>query len=199
MTNRVDTFDRANGALIGSTPSDGGGVWSGNGTWNISSNCGLKSADFNTLQFAWLESSAANVDVSATINVDGNCGLAARVTDANNCIYGRVCLNNCIVYKWEAGTATQLGSTYVGTPTAGDVWVLSVSGDNIVLKQNGTARVTTTSSFNNTATKHGLGDFNITGSWTTFSITEITASGGLPNIAGKQMSGGFPDLSGGTS
>jgi hypothetical protein len=196
---RADTFDRANGALIGSTPSDSGAAWSGTGTWAITSNKANKTASANTLEFCWLEASEANVDVIGVLAFSGNSGVCGRVTDGNNCIYGRATSSGFYVYRVEAGTANLLSSNTGVAVADGDTITLSFSGDNIILKQNGTARVTTTSSFNNTATKHGLGDYlNIPSDFTSFSI-ESAATSGPPRVTGKQMSGGFFDLTGGTS
>lgn len=174
MTNRTDNFNRANGNLSGSTPSDGGGVWAVSGTWQVLTNAANKSATAATVEAAWLESSVANVEVTATMKAVANCGLVARVTDSLNYIYAQTADFNLKMWKVEAGVLTQLGATDTSTTAINDVFVLRASGNDLILKQNGVARVTTTSAFNNTATKHGLSATGLDASWDDLSITEIS-------------------------
>ena len=185
MTNRTDNFNRAGPAILGSTPSDSGGTWAGNGTWTIFSNTATKSATPATSEVAYLESSVADVDVVATMTATGNAGLVARLSDTSNYIYARCADFNVIIYKVVAGTFTQLGSTYSGITAVSDVWTLSVSGNDLILKQNGTARVTTSDAHNNTATKHGFGAFGIDSGWDDFSISET--GGGFAQLPGRRV------------
>jgi hypothetical protein len=50
------------------------------------------------------------------------------------------------LYRTDAGSTTQIGSTYTGSVVQGDVIRIEVEGDTITLKQNGTTRVTATDS-----------------------------------------------------
>lgn len=177
MTNRADNFNRSDRSLSGDTPSDGLGAWTITGTWTILGNNAYKSATFNTHQPMWLEASVANVEVQATNATLGNGGLVCRLSDSSNFIYARVNAANNIIYKVVAGAFTQLGSTYTGSGSANDVWLLSAdSSNNLLLKQNGTTRVTTSDSFNSSATKHGINDFSTAARWDDFSITEIVGA-----------------------
>lgn len=172
--NRSDTFDRADTSSAIGTPSDAGSAWSQiSGTWGIASNLAYESST-QTQAICVLESSEANGDVQATASVISNCGIVARVSDDSNYILMEVQVNQVRVFKKVAGSFTQLGSTYSGTVSNGDVLKLSVDGsNNIIAHTNGTARVTTSDSHNSTATQHGirshldtsnrLNDFSFTG------------------------------------
>lgn len=138
---------------------------------------------------AVLESSLADVDVQATfVSSISDSGLCARATDDSNYILAAVSATTLRAFKRDAGSFTQLGSTYTGTISSGDVIKLRVSGDNIIISQNGTDRVTTTSAFNNTATKHGLRSNDTdTTVFDDFTITSLAAAGAGQGVIG----GGF--------
>jgi hypothetical protein len=178
---RADTFDRADSSGGLGTPSDGGSVWvqdtSGGGvTFGISSNKAYDPFDNNGHLVASLEASAADVSVQVTLAAfAGQMGLSARVSDANNFLNVRALAGTGYsLFKRVAGSSTQLGSTWAGTPADGDVVKLVMSGSSLEVFVNGVSRITATDSFNSTATKHGLWAFaaNFTAArWDDFSIT----------------------------
>lgn len=60
------------------------------------------------------------------------------------------------LFRYQAGGFTQLGSTYSTTPANGDVVKVVTAGTSISVYLNGALIITATSSFNQTATLHGL-------------------------------------------
>lgn len=177
MSNRADTFDRADGAI--GTPSDGGSAWVViAGAWNVISNrAGM--SNLTSLACAVLESSVSNVEVQATIPVLGSTPrLVARLADANNFLLAYTNAGTTMqIYKRVAGTLTQLGSTYSGTVSAGDVLKFRVNGNDLIFYQNGVARVTTSDGAGASNTQHGIGSHqDTTCRFDDFSITEVVAA-----------------------
>lgn len=161
MTNRADDFNRADsgsGGGIG-TPSDGGTAWVqlGSGVWDVLSNKAREGAGVGNWNACYLETSQADGDVQVTLStISANPGLAGRITDTSNFIMTPYISGTLYVFKHEAGSDLQLGSTYTGGLSNGDVLKMNFSGNNITVSQNGTSRIATSSAFNNTATKHGM-------------------------------------------
>lgn len=158
MTARSDNFNRANGNLNGSTPSDGGSTWTqvGNVTTIQSNRIGPAFGNFS-YDISFVEASATAGTSSCTMAVLGNAGgPALRVADASNAIIALALSGSLTLYKRVAGTNTQLGSVYSGTITAGDVISVSVDAShNITVKQGVTTRITATDSTGSTNTKVG--------------------------------------------
>jgi hypothetical protein len=193
VANRSDNFNRADSTSALGSPSDGGSDWvAAAGTWGISSNTGYKvsSAAF---QSAYLEASSATCSVSFTVAAQGNGGLVGRLANDNNFIYGQVVSNStvCYVYRKVGGTFTQIGPSATVTHTVGDVWLLSIdSSDNILLKQNGTTRITTSSSSGSTNTKWGLCDFAMNTRYENFEVIDL--AGGASAYSPGRLSRAFP-------
>ena len=160
MSNRSDDFNRADSTTSLGTPSDGGSAWvATSGTWGLTSNKGYKVASFGTTQGAYLECSSTQGAVQATIELGSTQypSLTGRMVDDNNYIQCQIDTTALKAWKRVAGTWTQLGSTYTGTITTGDVISLTIdSSNNITVKQNGTTRVTTSSADHSSATKWGM-------------------------------------------
>lgn len=180
MTSRSDNFTRADSSSSIGTPSDAGSAWvvTAGSTWGITTNRGYKVSAAGSFDVAYLEASTTSADAQATFVTLGNSGLVVRFKNDNNFIMGQITAGNAYIWKRVAGTFTQIGSTYTGSTPNGDTWKLSVNGsNNLVLSQNGTSRVTGTDAFNSTQTKHGLMQYDATGVFDDFSITD-TAGGG---------------------
>ena len=83
-----------------------------------------------------------------------------RLTNKSNWICARYAVAGSYqVYKNDAGSSTQIGSSYSASASASDVFYLHCdSSDNIVFKLNGTERCTSSSNdtFNNTETRQGF-------------------------------------------
>ena len=81
--------------------------------------------------------------------------VCVRVTDKDNWIGVRYSTGGMELYKRVAGTFTSL-DTSTHTHSAGDVWYLEASGNNIVGKLNGTTVVSATETDHNTVTRQGI-------------------------------------------
>lgn len=182
MSNRSDNFNRSNSSSVINSPSDGGADWvTPVGTWGIISSKGYKSAPFGVWGIAYLEASSSSVDLQFAAYPWGAEYLSAmlRYVDSSNRIIVEIESTFLKVFKIVAGTYTQLGSTYSGTISAGDVIKVSVGSSNVyTVYQNGTLRITTgADSAHSTSTKHGVTIYGTTPSVDDFSITD-TAGGG---------------------
>jgi hypothetical protein len=174
QTLRSDNFNRADTTSAIGTPSDAGSAWvQQSGTWGISSNQAYESA--STVQASCvLEANAANVSVQATIaTLSAAVGIVARAADDNNYLVATIVPTQAILYKRVAGSFIQLGATFVGAFSNGDVIKLVVdSGNNITVYQNGVSIITATDSAGSTNTKHGLrANADLTSRFDNFSIT----------------------------
>lgn len=179
MGNRADSFDRANGGLLGSTPSDGGSVWIGGSTFNVTTNQAVGSAGGSWIPVV-LEASTTAVDVTATVKAVTNGGLVLRYADANNFILVQAQSTGLGAYRRVAGSFTQEGSLYSGTVAANSV-IRAVldSSNSLSVYLNGTLRIgPTTVTAGSSNTKHGLVVFTAI-TWDDFSLTD-TASAGTP-------------------
>lgn len=158
MTNRTDDFNRADSAVSLGTPSDGGSAWVAYaGTWGINTNRGYL-ATVTSQSVAALESSVSDIDVQVTAAVNGaDYGIVGRLSDNNNYLMGIAgTATNWRLYKRVAGAFTQIGSTGGFSPANGDVLKLTFNGSSLNFLVNGVSQVSTTDSFNLTATKHGI-------------------------------------------
>lgn len=153
-----DSFDRANGAI---GTADSGQTWSVlSGNWTVESNK-ARNTFGGTQSFCVIDAGIADctleVTVSGTLNSGG--GIAFRFTDANNGLFIEIANGSqTVIYKLQGGGFTQLSIISMSW-AAGDVMTVVLSGTSITLKKNGVVAGSTTSSFNQTATKHGLRDF----------------------------------------
>lgn len=185
MTDRADDFTSFTGTLNGRTPSGGGSTWVVNaGGFNgFDNKCEWSSGD---PAIATLESSVASASVSAKMGAPSGstiAGFVARLTDANNCLLAvwNAYTPTWQIYKREGGTNTKIGADLGGSAySVGDTIAFECEGSTLRLKVNGTQVGTDRSStFNQTATKHGLWSSGVSMNWDDFSITEIVvASGG---------------------
>ena len=184
MTDRTDNFNRTDSTTSLGTPSDSGSAWvAQGGTWGILSNQGYKPLNSSSQQIATLESSVSNVEVQATFAVmpaTWGAGLNARAADNSNYLLLNANATLIELYKVVAGAFTQLGTTFNGTLTAGDVLKLRVDSANLITAyQNGTSRVSATDAVGSANTKHGLRDYRgaaASVSFDTFSITAIVSA-----------------------
>jgi hypothetical protein len=179
MTNRTDTFNRADTTNAIGTPSDGGSAWSQvNGTWGIASNTAYSSSAGSESHCA-LESSVSAVEVEATLTVvDSQCGLTGRLADVNNYITVIVEAPQARLFKYVAGVYTQLGSTYTATMNNGVVIKLRMdSANDITVYVDGVSRITANDAAGSSNTQHGL-RIHASGNtrFDNFSITAISGT-----------------------
>ena len=166
-----DTFNRADNASSLGT-SDSGHVWSALlGTWGISSNKAYKPSGAGQ-SFAVVDSGLSDctidVTVSGTLTAGG--GITFRATDASNLWFVEMDVGQTLLYKVEAG-GYNAPVTGMATFSVGDVMSVVLSGTSISIEKNGTQIGSHTSSFNQTATKHGLRAYGNAVTFDDFSVT----------------------------
>lgn len=161
---RADTFTRANNTSSLGTPSDAGTDWVAQlGTWGIYNNSTVARANTystTTNASAVLEASSANVIITAEVYHGGytnKAGLVIRAADMDNLIFCTIGTAGLALFRRVAGVNTAFGTNYTTGITDGDVISISVdSANNIIVKQNGTTRITTSDASGSANTKHGL-------------------------------------------
>lgn len=160
-----DTFTRADSAVtLGSAET--GQSWSAlAGTWGISSNQAKLVTDAGGNQNAAVVDSgrADNFTVSAKVAVTGTVRLVWRCSDVNNGFMLLVLSPNVVMYRQQAGTYNQIG-TVAQAVANNDVLSVQVRGNTHAALLNGATIIApVTDAFNNTATKHGIGETSNTG------------------------------------
>ena len=157
-----DTFTRANGAI---GTAETGQVWTDNGAgFQVISNTAGATAVGATLgtQCATLDAGVADCTITVKFATWGTATfIAFRFADTSNLLAFYLSgTNTARILKIEAGTQTTFFTGTTNTNIAsGDTYTVVLSGTSITLKQNGTALATrpNAQSFNQTATKHGIG------------------------------------------
>lgn len=107
-----------------------------------------------------------SITVSTTGGSSG-AGVCFRISDDLNFWFYVIAGSSSFLYKVVAGTYTQVG-TWPGA-AAGDVLSVVLSGNSITAKRNGSTVGSTTDSFNNTATMHGVYSESTAARFTAFS------------------------------
>ena len=192
MAARSDNFNRADASGLGN-PSDGGSAWNAvTGTWDISSNQAISVAIASNLQS--LEASVADCDIQLVCaNNPLNSGVGARISSAGNAslvVYGTDSgvSGGMGIYRLQAGGYTLLTSDSAGDVVSSDTVKLNVNGTGITAYVNGASRLSTTSTFNQTTTTHGLWSYTDSGSRIDdFSIADLGGATGHPAV--KRMGG----------
>lgn len=172
-----DTFTRADVVASLGVP-DIGPQWSAlTGTWGISNNQAYRSIDGNDT-YAIMESGLSDGRVETVYSVAaGTQRLVFRCTDANNLWLVTNQGGSWLLYKRVAGVYTQVGSAYAGTAANGDYISVILNGSSIQVYINGNLAISASDSFNQTATKHGLGSDaagNTSARWDNFRVIEVS-------------------------
>lgn len=146
----TDSFDRADSVTtMGNT--DTGETWVPNaGTWGISLNRAYPipgGAQLTTV----VESGVADCTIEVTLSTLVDSGVCFRSTDTNN----HFVTNATTLFRKQSGGFTSLGTFSTGF-SSGNVIAVVLSGTGIEVFRNGASVLSTTSTFNQTATKHGL-------------------------------------------
>lgn len=162
----TDSFNRADSATtLGNT--DTGQPWSiltPATTFGISSNKAYIITG-NAQRHAVVDAAVSDCTVTVTVSGDTDTGMCFRATDTDNLWI----TNGANLFKRVATNFTSMGTFAY---TTGDTISAVLSGTSIILKKNGSTLLSLTDSFNQTATKHGLRNFNSLASrWDDFSIT----------------------------
>ncbi len=192
MTDRVDTFNRADNTTSLGVPSDAGSAWVVNNgvVFGISSNAAYLAAS-SSQATAYLETGVNNVDVQVTLTKAGvDAGILVRGT--NNWNYLVVTAGSSSgyhVYKRVNSTFIQIAS-YGPNAADNDVVRFRATSSNVLtLFVNGVTSATgvTTDSFNSSATQHGLrANSDIVSRFDNFSVSSLSAltpiGGGLDTL-----------------
>ena len=154
----LDTFTDANGTALTAHTSDvGASAWAFyDGTADIQGNH-ANVVSLTSGQFAAAKDSGLSDCIAEAITVlaANNQGVIVRATDASNYILIYNTINNFYIYTQVAGTFT-LRASISQTKAANDKISVVCSGNDITAYMNGGYRITYNTTFNNTATKHGL-------------------------------------------
>lgn len=215
----ADTFTDTNGTLLDAHTPDVGGAWSfinGVGILHIQSN---KAAYQGGTQWvgATVNSSFANAAISAEIDVPAGSSYAYaivfRYVDSIN--YWVLNIERSgggtpqmAAYKIVAGSATALDTELLGAVSGTTVTAaVALNGDAITGYLNGVAQVSGSDSFQNTATRHGIGLFagglDTLGKFDNFAIDSdpsifdppagqptVKRWGGVPHTGTQKLRGG---------
>lgn len=156
-----DTFNRADG-LIGSTDGDGTLdplAWVAQvGTWNILSNLARASVVTAPRSIATLDLGTADVDiivVKAASDINGQ-SIIFRYVDASNYLLLLGDQSTLYISKMEAGVLSNLSGD-LGDFFSGDILRIQADGTALTAYKNTVQLGQVASSFNLTATKHGMG------------------------------------------
>lgn len=162
----VDTFNRADGVLAGSTTSDGDAVWAASGgtTIGVVSNR-AKATGGSGNSYAWIETSAPDGLIKATIaDVSGApatqiAGILFRYQDDNNHwtlqLRSTSSIGDYALIRRTTGTAATIAASGV-IPLDGDAIEIELAGNSIVVRVNGVQIINQSAASFATATKHGL-------------------------------------------
>ena len=169
-----DGFDGAASSLAAHTPDVGPGwtIAATGSTWNVTGSGTVqlaKDPGGTARDFAWMDSGEADVIISCQVkgNVSNIPGIIARLSDSGaNCWLISVSPAGDVftIVQREAGSNTTRATTSV-TIDAGTFYtiVVTLSGNTITATLNGGNQIQYTSAtFQNTATKHGIHEFNDT-------------------------------------
>lgn len=174
--NRADDFNRSDNASSLGGPSDGGSAWSAlAGTWGIQTNRAYSSSG-GSQEAAVLESGESDGEVEALAPVSpNNWRLVFRATDASNYWMAVATTASVFLYRKEAA-ADNLVDAWSATWSASTPYRVVLSGTSIEVYHGAALLGSATSSFNQSATLHGVGTHG--GSLDRFDDFSFTGSGG---------------------
>lgn len=182
----TDSFDRVNDATTLGVAETGETWQYWGGTWGIESNNARlystsPAATGGTInRVAYLDTGCADgvLQVTLATIATGN-RIAFRATDDVNLLWVFPNAAGYELWKTEAASSVPLVKTTV-VPAAGDVVTIGFTGALIVVRINGVTILTWASSFNRTATRHGLLAISVnTGRFGGWSFTSDTSTIGV--------------------
>lgn len=167
----VDSFDRANSTTsLGN--ADTGQPWTAlGGTWGINGNAAYNAVNAATdINFAVLDAGKSDVLYTITLSAIGvatHPRFVFRAVDLNNLWYVNDSPTLGVgLFKIVAGVLTTVQAFGGRLAVAGDIITIQTVGSSIACSVNGTLAASATDSFNQTATKFGIG---------------VNVAGGAPN------------------
>lgn len=150
----TDSFDRADATTLASTSSGTPYIEAG-GSWGVQGNLGVTTyTDIAGTKMRVVESLVSDVAVAVTlyrIPAPGKMGLVFRYTDNNNYL---VAEQNRLI-RVQAGSLTQI-ALYSQTLIDTDRLTVRLVGSDIKVYRNNILVLDSDSTFNQTATKHGM-------------------------------------------
>lgn len=176
-----DSFDRANSTSLGT--SDTGQPWTEyfNGM-GISTNQAYSEGAPGA---AHLETNRADGIVKADIKHGGDNGLVVRATSSSNLLMVRLGADAVEAYRREADVWTQLGTAAMAL-TVGQVYAFraELDGSAIDLYVDDVLKLSITSTFNQTATLHGMyGANGNSQTWDNFAVTAFESTATNVNVS----------------
>lgn len=147
----VDAFERADSATTMGTD------WTvESGTWGISSlKAYCATSGSNVTVYRDLGVADCTLSWDATLPTGADSGVWFRKTDASNAwLVATNPAASITLFKMQAGSFTSVATGPIAT--TGDHYDVITVGSSIIVKRNGSAIITTTQTFNQTATKVGL-------------------------------------------
>jgi hypothetical protein len=175
----TDNFNRAGPAL--------------GGNWASAASLGLPTIDTNQVvgqggseRAAYWINNTPNNDQYAKITWSNpgdaatEHGPAVRVSNGDM-VYSAVSQNDAIIYWWNSGARTQIGSTYSGIPGVDSVWTLEAEGSDFRLYEGAILRV---SGSNGSAPSSGYGGmyiYNDSGRMDDFEVGNLGGDNKLPS------------------
>lgn len=153
-----DTFTRADSAAtLGSAET--GQAWTANaGTWGISSNKGYVATAGGANDIATVNAGVADCSVQVTITagaITGQ-GVILRLTDVNNYVYCFASDSTHLVIGTDVASSFNTLANQAYSWSSGDTLKVVLSGQSVSAYVNGALITSTTTSVNQSATKHGL-------------------------------------------
>ena len=158
VTDVVDSFNRADNATTLGT-ADSGHVWTSHaGTWGIATNQAREHASTGGYAFATVDSGRASFTAQVTLAVATDTefpGIVFSFTDPDNALWAIADATTLYLQKREAAVTTTLSSV-ANALANGQVLKVTRSGSAIEVFINGVSKLTSTSGFNSSVTRHGL-------------------------------------------
>lgn len=104
-----------------------------------------------------IESGISDAKISVDIKLGSNEGIVFRATDDSNYLLVNITTTSTTFFRRQGGSYTSIGSVSV-TRAVGTTYRLEITceGSAVTVKVDGSTVITNTSTFNQTATKHGL-------------------------------------------
>lgn len=172
----ADSFARSDSATsLGN--AENGNAWTayGGATFGIKDGQAYNVNGTNN-GFAVYDTLQANGRIVVTLaNFNGDLGIYFRATDAQNCFRFVRSGGTAYLQKYQASSSpTTLASGAISIAN-GDIMSVEMTGDVITCFLNGAQILTATDAFNNTNTRHGIGNAtgNTNGRWDNFRIEQI--------------------------
>ena len=153
----LDSFNRAD-SITTLGRSDTGQLWEAvRGVWGVSNNKAYLVSSGGATNIETIDTKHANITISSDLVFQTYAGIAFRLTDVSNYMLARLSSTGLSLYSVVINTPTEIGN-YTFTPVPGNTYKIKISAidSNIIVYLDDIERISITSNFNITATKHGF-------------------------------------------